>query len=390
MVHRPGRRRAHPSEPPLAARVLLAAAGSDRFGPNGLRARHDDEPLALDFALLARSHRLTPAVYDLLRNDTAIDPGLLQSLEQDVRRQQLVRLAMTVDLAWLRWKLAEVAGKWAVIKGPVVAERLWPRPQHRQYHDLDVLVSRRDFATVVELLEVEARLLDRNWPLVYEQGRSQLSFRLPHGTLLDLHWDVVHERDSRASLRLMPQDLLDRAVPTVVLGVDVKTFDPADTVLHLAYHAASSGAHRLVWLRDVQLAASAVPDWNVLAARSRATKTDVLVAAILGRVRRVLGSTAAPPVMLGPAHAWWVSLGAAVDQRYPAPYLGAGRTGQTYYRSLRDSPARSAARLLGTLAEHSPGRTAEIRAGQNNPLHQNVPDLSARRRYLSSLTATVA
>lgn len=369
----------------MAARVLLSAAAPTLFHQDCCQWHGEDDPLPSSFVLLARWHRLAPAVYDLLKEDQKVDPALLESLRRDVVRQGLVRLSMAADLRWLCERFSEVTDRWVVVKGPVVAERLWPNPAHRQYHDLDVLVLRRDFAAVVELLEHEGTLLDRNWPLTFAQSRSQLSFRLPHGTLLDLHWDLVHEPAARASLRLDTEDLLENASSATVLGVDVWTLDPVDTLLHLAYHAASSGAHRLVWLRDLHLAASALPDPQALAVRSRATKTHLLLAAVLGRVVRTFGLPWPLPRMLDTTEAWWASLGTVVDRRCPVPYLGIGRTGQTYYRCLRGGVVESALLAGRSLGRHARRRPTGAKADPTNPLHEDVPDRWARRRYLSTV-----
>ena len=142
----------------------------------------------------------------------------------------------------------------------------------RQYYDLDVLVDRPQFAAAIEALEAAgAELLDRNWPLIRRQMHAELSMMLPNGTPLDLHWGLVTQERKRHQTRV-PTDA--DAAPSDVLvdigGHNRPTFDPVDTVLALAVHAAHAGATRLMWLNDIACAlARDGVDWSTLRARAQ-------------------------------------------------------------------------------------------------------------------------
>src|SRR4051794_12287440 len=86
-------------------------------------------------------HRISPAVYLYLR-DQVDDPEILGPLEAGYRRQVARHLQTLADLRIAGAALDDAGIRWALIKGPALAA-LWPRPDMREYRDLDLLVDRR-------------------------------------------------------------------------------------------------------------------------------------------------------------------------------------------------------------------------------------------------------
>ena len=71
---------------------------------------------------------------------------------------------------------------------------------------------------------------------------------------VDLHWHVVYKYQDRRWYSIDPDQLFARRRTVDIAGHRCATFDEVDTVFHLALHAAREGCHRLVWLKDIELA----------------------------------------------------------------------------------------------------------------------------------------
>ena len=183
------------------------------------------------------------------------------------------------DLAVVREAVDATGGRWVALKGPAVAAGLYPRPDLRPFSDIDVLVEPARFGPVLAELEARGgRCLVHNWPRMTELGLAELPVLLPAGSVLDLHWHVVHRARARRSWRLDTARLLERTVP--VPGLDgIQTLEPAATLVHLAWHSTKSGGSRLLWACDVELAAARLPDTETaeLRALCRQTRTTLAV-----------------------------------------------------------------------------------------------------------------
>ena len=84
---------------------------------------------------------------------------------------------------------------------------------------------------------------------------------------IDLHWHLHYSREDRRPFALDPDAMVERSRRVVVSGASVPTLDPVDTLLTLAFHAARSDGHRLVWLKDVERAVAVEePDLDELGA----------------------------------------------------------------------------------------------------------------------------
>jgi hypothetical protein len=183
---------------------------------------------------------------------------------------------------------------WVIVKGPVLVEQLYGDPGTRSYADLDALVEPEKFARVVAELEAAGiPLLDRNWKVIRRESFGELHFLLPGNLLLDLHWSLVTIYRGRTAVS--SREILGRRRKVVLAGLPAWSLDPADQVLHLAMHAALSGADRLIWLKDIDLAVRALGnEWDVVAERAARWGVAAPVGLALLRAARTLG-TPVPP-----------------------------------------------------------------------------------------------
>lgn len=332
---------------------------------------------------VAEAHRVTPALARVAA-DIAGAPAALGSELQAMRTEQVLRhLTTLADLQRLGAALDDAGVAWVVVKGPVAAATAWPAPDMRDYLDLDVVVDPTRLPEVLDLLEdLGAEQLDVNWGLIRRQLRAELSFVLPHGTLLDLHWHPVNAAPLRRALGWEVGPLLARRRLVDVGSLVVPTLDAADTAVHMAYHAVHSGGYRLLWLADVAYALAAADPGEVVA-RARAGRLELMLAVAADRAARVLGSSV--PALPGlPRGAWRRAL-AAVDRRrvVPPPGVG-GRSGRLRVSSTRWSTPSSVAALAAGAASHVVlRRDAGVR--DDNPLHTADGDLAARADYLEAV-----
>ncbi|MBI1758403.1 MAG: nucleotidyltransferase family protein [Actinobacteria bacterium] len=230
-----------------------------------------------------------------------------------------------------------------VMKGPVLAELVYRRPDLRGYVDLDLLVPATEFPLALSGLErAGCTVYERNWPLVRDRRLGALRLTTPAGGVLDLHWHIFYEHAVRAAMPVDVAVLRERARTVLLGGRQVRTLDPLDTLAHVAVHAALDGGDRLVWLKDIEQALlyRAVPDWEALAERAGQWHAAPGIALMLHRARRVLGAPV-PGAVLGqlvPDRAWR----GLVRGSDAVPPLSAGRAslGRAVARAARsDGPA---------------------------------------------------
>ncbi|MFP5377557.1 MAG: nucleotidyltransferase family protein [Acidimicrobiia bacterium] len=316
----------------------------------------------LDLAVVAaaaRFHGVSGCVYRSVLPLTGRPgaAGLVAGYHEGVDRH----LRALGDLAVVGPSLDAAGLDWLVLKGPVLAEVVYPRADLRSYNDLDVLVPGRDLHAAVSAVEAAGgRVLERNWPLLKELGVGELLVRLRHGTLLDLHWQVINERRTRRRFDVPLADLHRRARPVRLGAVEARTPDATDTLLHLCLHASLSGGNRLVWLKDVERAVAAEPPaWEEVLDRARRWGVGPPVAIALARSAAVLGAAVPPdvPPALAGGRAW-LRLASLADRLSPPERAHGDRSPSRIVSRASSRDAASSATELARrlLAAASDGR----------------------------------
>lgn len=387
------------TEHPVVAALLAAVGGPVPARPEVLA----DLPVA-DVVEVAEAHRLGSALLRHLENgpagpaaDGSVVPErlapLLVQLRAERTAQVVSHLTALADLRALAGVLDGADVPWAVVKGPAAASTFWPAADMRDYRDLDVVVHPGRFGEVLGLLaESGAEQLDLNWRLVRRQMRAELTFVLPRGTLLDLHWHPVNEAPVRRRFAWSVDELLERRVPVSLGSVQVPTFDPVDAALHMAYHAVVSGAYRLLWLADVAYSTAAVDRAGRLAelvSRAERARLDLVVRVGLDRVARALGPVPDLPWSRRRGASWRAVVRArdARLRRSGALVLGHRDrgTGRLLIGSTRVGSASSAWTFVAGVADHARQGLRRAEVPQENPLHVPDGDLGARSEYLAAV-----
>lgn len=376
------------SRQPLA-RLMLDAIDDSTRGKVPYSAYAAGVTLAdLDAALFI--HKVAPAVCLHLKDDPTVPDDVAQLLRDRYSAQMVRQLQVQADLVALSEVLDGNGLAWAAMKGPVLAQRLWSRPDLRQYIDLDILVDRRFFGRVLDsLIAAGAEMLDCNWRLVREQVRAEVSLRLSNGTALDLHWHVVNDPKLRREFTFRTEEMLGRAERMSIGDSIVPALDPVDTLLHLGYHTAHSGGHRLMWLKDVERAtADDALDWDLALRRADECGVRLALAVVLARTQRVIGfEKPPPPAALAPARrTLWGWFAASADRWSPAPALpGDKLSGQIVFKSARATTVRSVAAAVGAARHRHDG----IIDPADNPLHVEAGGAAARDAYLQVVEGAV-
>ena len=240
----------------------------------------------------AAYHGVAGCLFHSLRDNPLVDADVAEALRATYHRATMTHLETLAELRPIAPALDSLGTPWLVVKGPVLAEIAYPRPDLRGYTDLDIVVPGRKLGQVLDALEqMGALVVDANWDLLGRTMSGEVHLTLGRGTCLDLHWHLLNIGELRQDFPLVMAELYERARRVQLPGCRVPTLDRVDTVVHLGLHGCLSGANRLVWLKDMEqsIAGDDFP-WDELVARSRSCGAGLAVASMLLAARSVIGT----------------------------------------------------------------------------------------------------
>lgn len=318
--------------PPPHAEELLRVADQDRL---------------VALAVLHRAAGCAAVSLDGCRNlNDAVGAALQQTRRDGVGRH----LRVQADLHAVGAAFDGVL-PWLVVKGPVLAQHVYARPDLRSFVDLDLLVPPGALGEALTALEDNGfTVLDRNWALLARRLSGELHLRSPHGGVIDLHWDLFNDRRTRDSFAMRTESFFDRSEEIKIDGRPIRTLDPVDTVVHTAVHAARSGGDRLIWMKDLeQLVLRGRFSWHELAERCEEHHARLPVAAMLRRSRDTLSvpGVADDDLRRVGGSRFWHRVTGAVDRLSPVVRAGPdGSLARITARATR-ADAASTVRELG-------------------------------------------
>ena len=255
-----------------ALRTLLIRATAVAGRP-GDRNELSTLVAAAPVALLPRAagiHRVGGTVLRGLHGVIDVPPNVEHQLLVMRQQSTLHHLAVVGALDRIGRAFDERGLSWVVMKGPVVAALLYPEPGDRLYKDLDLLVSRRTSPPRSGVLEdLGYRHSIHNWALTEEMLIGEIG--MSNGPItIDLHWHLHFSRRDRLPFALDPEAMIDRGRLVSISGVRAPVLDSVDNLMTLAFHAARSDGHRLLWLKDVERAIAVErPDLDEVVRRCR-------------------------------------------------------------------------------------------------------------------------
>lgn len=330
----------------------------------------------------ARYHRVIGYAYQALKEVNGVDSQTVSLLGGLYRQGRLGRLRVVGALDRARAVLEPLGVPWLVVKGPVLDEVVYRRPGLRLYHDLDLVVPRSSFAETLEALEASGfGVVDRNWDLMRRLMIGEVVLSLRGGPELDLHWDLLYDREFRRILRVPVDELVARARVVEVGGEPVRTLDPVDTLVHLAMHACKQGGDRLVWLKDIERSiATEAPDWADVVGRSTEWRVQLFVGTMLARARRTVSAQVPDEVLraLLPNRAWRSVL-TTLDRVFPAERsTGFGTPATLVVRATRPDVRSTLVTAVGGVARRG-GRLLRGRSTRDEA--QDDPEDPASRAF---------
>jgi hypothetical protein len=202
----------------------------------------------------ADQHGVAGVVRKALREaGVALDPATAGAYDRLVVARELAHTAHREALAAADRALAGAGLAAVALKGPLLAERLYPEPAMRATGDVDLLVAEQDLETATRVLA--------GLGYVTAEGPGEERFRHEHHHVhlghprsipLELHFHAY--RGFGRTLRSEPliarrRDASRDGLPLRAIGV----LEPADELAYLAVHAAAHRFVRLGWLYDVAL-----------------------------------------------------------------------------------------------------------------------------------------
>ncbi|HEY9475322.1 MAG TPA: nucleotidyltransferase family protein, partial [Mycobacteriales bacterium] len=301
----------------------------------------------------ARRHGVVGCLWTALRADGLAERDDATAVREQYRGNVGRYLRTLSDLELVDEVLGAAGATYLVVKGPVLAEHVYRRPDLRGSVDLDLVVAPRDFALALSSLEeAGCRVYEANWRLARQRMLGELRLFTPAGTVLDLHWSLFAELDVRQAFPASVDVLIRRARTVSLAGRAVRTLDELDTLTHLALHASLSGGHRLVWCKDIEQALlrgreDGWLDWDAVVNRAEQWNAGPALALMLARTRAVLGADVPEDVVgdLTSARGWRAATRLA-DRLAPVSRAGGGGSlARLVARSVR-ADGRSSLREL--------------------------------------------
>jgi hypothetical protein len=212
-----------------------------------------DQPLKgwKDLIAIASYHGVLTVLDWRLVSNVDIPREARDAAQQRLAIQHLWHAHLISGLRTAVGALAAAGVPACAVKGPVLAERLYPLPEERHCLDLDLLVRAEDLDRATEAL-IGVGYGTRN-PVTSKYLRQyshHLEFFGAGLPPIELHFRAY----AGFGMELPAEMLLDRAEPLALTGEwTVLAPSPEDEFVYLAVHAAGHSFIRLVWLYDLKL-----------------------------------------------------------------------------------------------------------------------------------------
>jgi hypothetical protein len=273
-----------------------------------------DWPAVLE---LATVHRVAPLIRQALAAAPkgAVPGPIMAQFDAALWHSQAATLLCEYELASLLTTLAAARVNVLVLKGATLAHTLYPQPELRPYHDLDILCRHAEYPRLACALTAAGYAAEaKNEPWVRLSPLASFpvqTYRPPSGTLdIEVHTDVL-----QLGLVERNHENFWSEAETLSLGsVAMRSLAPIHQVLHLAAHAHRHGYVRLLWLVDLDLFVrrwGVTLDWASAMALARDEGMGLVLRHALATTRAVLG-TPLPPLppptreerLLAPLYRW--------------------------------------------------------------------------------------
>lgn len=301
----------------------------------------------------ADAHGMGGVLHDaLLASGAPLAPKLARAIESRTVASELDYLAHLALLDRVDAAFTAAGIRGVLLKGVLLARRLYPRPSARATTDVDLLVDRatlEEAETAIRSIGYEPLVGPReDW---FREHHHHLHFWHRHALPLELHFHAY-----RGFGRTLPsRPLLERSRP--VEGASYRSLAvlaPEDELVYLAVHAAAHRFARLAWLYDCKLLLATMSEAQVAVAAERAREwgyaRPLALAAVL--LVDVLGVPAAR--LRGVGELGWLRRALLVRiVAEPVSALLRSATRFVYTTSLSATPAAAARYATAASLDHA-------------------------------------
>lgn len=254
---------------------------------------------------VAEAENLTPALGFALKAMAweGVPAGVKKHLTRRLAEGSARHLLMSRELGRVLRRFAAEGVAVIPLKGPFLADTLYPHPALRPFSDVDLLIRPEDLLCADALLvSLGCRRVadDHSWSFDIAYDQATL-YEGVYGVRVDLHWSVVNDPryawNNRQGLSVW-----DRAIPIRVAGEAALGLCPEDLLLYLAVHlAVHHGLAGLLWYWDLALILdrwAGALDWEAVIARASRWRVHTALFFALRELERVFGVSAPPQVMV--------------------------------------------------------------------------------------------
>lgn len=212
----------------------------------------------------AEYHGLAAVLYRALdRAAPGLAPENIQNRLQNGYRDSARRnLILTTQLLALLDIFAAEGIAVLPLKGPALAELLYPDPLLRTFSDLDLLVREQDVPASLRVLAREGYTLSPHLARLPFRALMRLDFQLllhhPRKAPVDLQWDTA---PTDFPFSFDPEILWRSRTSISIDGRQVPSLCPETLLLYLCVHGTKHLWSRLQWLGDLARLVAIPPNW---------------------------------------------------------------------------------------------------------------------------------
>jgi len=188
--------------------------------------------------------------------------------------------------------LQEAGIKVIVLKGAALAETVYKNIALRPMADIDLLIFKKDLGKAKEaLLKIGFRKTEYH---SLRDPSKEHPFHLRfvkegrYPVIIELHWDIA-----KNPVNIEINEVMQRAIPAKIGGIDAYVMCPDDLLLYLCWHTAHHHFLRLIWLCDIAQVIKTYGEninWDIIIERAKRGKIKRAVYCSLYLAKSVLGA----------------------------------------------------------------------------------------------------
>lgn len=240
----------------------------------GNTSEYEIEPLLsedinwLDFIEITENHRVIPLVFQRLRLFAAkLPPEIASELQNRAENRALQNLEFNAQLFKIAGLFEENKIEFLSYKGATLARLAYGDSSLRQFSDLDILIYKKDFPKVKNLLLENGG--KSAWNLTGKQEKAVLKhyYEFPfkfgkNPVLVEIHWAFM---ESFFGFDYKIAEVFRRSQQIQIHGRIFRTLSNEDLLIFLCVHGSKHFWKRLSWICDVgKLAQTRRVEWKIV------------------------------------------------------------------------------------------------------------------------------